>query len=87
VAGSHKHGTRLLAAAIRQGLIEERVRVQALDALDFPPNVHAIAHDVGVFVPTETVGVLGDSATVDTDPRQYLAGFQFAPLTFLAARS
>jgi hypothetical protein len=87
MAGPHQYGARLLAAAIRQGLIEERVGVQALDALDFPPNVHAVTDDVGIFVPTETVRVLGDSATVDTDPRQYLAGFQFAPLTFLAARS
>ena len=87
MAGPHQYGARLLAAAISQGLIEERVRIQALDALDFPPNVHAIAYDIGVFVPTETVRVLGDSATVDTDSRQYLARFQFASLSLLAARS
>jgi hypothetical protein len=69
MAGPHQYGARLLAAAIRQGLIEKRVRVQAFDTLDFPPNVHSVTHHIGVFVSTETVGVLGDSATVDTDPR------------------
>jgi hypothetical protein len=87
MARAHKHGARLLPTAIGKRLVKERVRVQALDSLDLPPNVHAIANDVRVFVSTETVGVLRDSATVDTDPRQYLTGFQFPTLTFLAARS
>jgi hypothetical protein len=84
---SHQDGARLLSTAIGECLIEERVGVQALDALDLPPHVHAVTHDVWVFVATESVGVLSYAATVNTYACEHFTGFQLSALAFLSARS